>query len=1100
VAEGLSDLTGSWVVLVVILGLIAPASATELTRFDLPTQSLADALRVVGDLTNHNILFDPALVQGRRAPALKAELPLGDALNRLLQGTGLVPKTVDDKTINIVPAPVKPETASPAPKPRQSLPDPAVRDSESGAAPAHDGETHSTGFTKGDQAVKHGSLLSRVIALLGICTVAGGAGVVCAEDAAQTAASETPQEVVVTGSRVISNGNNSPTPLTVVQADDVLKLQPTTIADALNTMPVFSGPRTQVSNPNASLAGGAGGNAASNQLNLRNLGAQRTLVLFDGHRMAPTSTNGVVDIDMVPQMLLQRVDIVTGGVSAVYGSDAISGVVNFVTDRNFNGMKVTADAGVSSRYDDREIDGGIAGGTSLFDGRGHIEGSYEYRDDTGILHRSSRPWLALVTVQGSGTAAAPLYIVNNSRRSAYTFGGLITSGLLSGQQFASNGVLTAFNHGVATTTPGVETGGDGAYFDGSLKAPLRSNQLFGRLDYDFTDSTHLYVEGAFNDKTNQVWTNWQQLTNVTLSSQNPFLSSTYSSQLAAASQPTFKLSKFLTDAPRLEPSIESRQIFANVGVNGEFGNGYKWDVGYVHSDAKLLNTEVANLNNLRLAASLDAVINPANGQVACNVTLTNPGLYPGCVPLNPFGPTAENPSAVAYVLGNTHFNAFTSQDDVSGSLSGAPFSTWDGPVTVALSAEWRHQSYHADSDATPSDTVDCTGLHNTNCPAQVWFQSFAPRTPVGNTVSEGAVEFEAPLLKDLPLAQALNLNGAARYTHYETSGSYTTWKAGGDWHLNDSLRFRATRSRDIRAPTLDDLYSPAAVTFGAITDQLLHQTSTAPSSAQGNPNLTAEIGNTTTAGFVFTPASLPNFSMTLDGYNINVTNSIYQLQGTTNTTQFACYNSGGSSPACALIIRPLGPTNTSAANAATLWINSAINIASIHTYGADLEANLAMHAWGRPMSLRALATYQPHVIYTITGISTFDMGGVSFGTGGLQAVPKVRLTGFLRYAVTDRIVVDVMERWRSRLKISNEQPETGPDTGSVAYTNLTLTYDLKMDRGDLQTFLNVQNLLDRKPPPAAFSGSQLITGQFGGFAIGDDPIGRYYMLGLRYRR
>ena len=142
-------------------------------------------------------------------------------------------------------------------------------------------------------------------------------------------------EIVVTGSRVITNGNNSPTPVTVVPVEDVLRLQPTTVADALNELPVFSGQRNQFSNPGGgTAANNGGGNSGSNNLNLRNMGTQRTLILFDGLRVPSTSTSGVVDVDMVPQMLLQRVDVVTGGASAVYGSDAVTGVVNFITDRS----------------------------------------------------------------------------------------------------------------------------------------------------------------------------------------------------------------------------------------------------------------------------------------------------------------------------------------------------------------------------------------------------------------------------------------------------------------------------------------------------------------------------------------------------------------------------------------------------------------------------------------------------------------------------------------------------------------------------------------------------------------------------------------------
>src|SRR5579871_6760836 len=156
----------------------------------------------------------------------------------------------------------------------------------------------------------------------------------------------TASEVVVTGSRVIQNGNNSPTPVTVVTPDALQNVHPTTLIDALNDLPVFSGSRTQQSNPVGSGIAGAG-SPASNQLNLRNLGPLRTLILFDGQRVAPTTITNIVDVDIIPQMLIQRVDIVTGGVSAVYGSDAVIGVVNFIPDKSFDGVKIQAQAGQS---------------------------------------------------------------------------------------------------------------------------------------------------------------------------------------------------------------------------------------------------------------------------------------------------------------------------------------------------------------------------------------------------------------------------------------------------------------------------------------------------------------------------------------------------------------------------------------------------------------------------------------------------------------------------------------------------------------------------------------------------------------------------------
>ena len=177
-------------------------------------------------------------------------------------------------------------------------------------------------------------------------------------------------EVVVTGSRVIKNGNSSPTPVTVMPVDELESLRPGPVAEVLSSLPVFSGSRVADGNP-----GNGATNAGANVLNLRNLGFYRTLVLFDGHRVPPSTYDQLVDVDMIPQMLLQRVDVVTGGASAVYGSDAISGVVNFITDTKFNGAKVNVEGGIANQGDDATADVGLAFGHSFLDGqigRAHV--------------------------------------------------------------------------------------------------------------------------------------------------------------------------------------------------------------------------------------------------------------------------------------------------------------------------------------------------------------------------------------------------------------------------------------------------------------------------------------------------------------------------------------------------------------------------------------------------------------------------------------------------------------------------------------------------------------------------------------------------------
>ncbi|HWY63974.1 MAG TPA: TonB-dependent receptor, partial [Rhizomicrobium sp.] len=184
---------------------------------------------------------------------------------------------------------------------------------------------------------------------------------------------ETSEQVVVTGSRVITDIANSPTPMTVVTAEQLLATTPTNLSDALNKLPVFINSATQRN------AGNAGGNSGGDFLNLRNFGQQRTLVLMDGMRLPAGNQNGSVDISTLPQELMSRVDVVTAGASSVYGSDAITGVVNFILDKNFTGIKYDVNAGISTYQDGFSYKAHLAAGSDLFGGRGHIEGAIGYQ-------------------------------------------------------------------------------------------------------------------------------------------------------------------------------------------------------------------------------------------------------------------------------------------------------------------------------------------------------------------------------------------------------------------------------------------------------------------------------------------------------------------------------------------------------------------------------------------------------------------------------------------------------------------------------------------------------------------------------------------------
>ncbi|WP_206243546.1 TonB-dependent receptor domain-containing protein [Novosphingobium terrae] len=906
-------------------------------------------------------------------------------------------------------------------------------------------------------------------------------------------------DIIVTGSRVVTNGNASPQPVTVMQATELLKAQPTTLFDGLANMPIFASSRGQLSQPTAGPS--AGGAGAVSALNLRNLSPLRNLVLLDGQRVPPSTYNGFVDIDIIPEAFIKRVDTVTGGVSAVYGSDAISGVINFVTDNHFNGVKVGGQYGISQYGDGAERKINVAWGHDLFGGRGHIEASFNHYDDAGILSRQDRPFNNNA-YGGANTAASPYVLYNNVRQSNFTFGGLITNGPLAGKTFNTNGVLTPFVNGTPTGSANAQVGGDGAYNDSSIKSPLNSNQFFVRFDYDVSDDLHFHTQGMGDSKTTQQYISWNSLSNVTLSSSNAFLTPAQQASLAGVS--TFTLSKILNQAPRY--SIESHvdQYFVNTGLDGKFGKDTDWGIDFNYGKTVLNNTYHNNINNQKLSAALDAV--NVSGTVQCYAATqaATAAAYKNCVPLNVFGPTAASDAALAYITDTTHLNVYTATYDLRAHIGTRLFDTWAGPVKAAFSAEWRKNSLAFNSDALPSSYADCTNLrYNCNVNTALNASTNANLPKVSQTVKEGAVEVLVPLLRDSAIGKALDFTGAARFTSYSTSGQYWTWKLGADWKINDSLMLRGTQSRDIRAPQLSDLYQPTAVVMSTFNDLLMNGPpytngvtyANIPSYNQGNPKLTAEKGNTRTFGAVWKPGFIPNFSISVDYFYIKITDAIQQLRGFDTAVQQACYQSGGSSPYCALQQRTLGNFTVSPANTIISTTAKNLNIAAITTQGMDVELNWHGTLASKPVSLRLFTTYQPHITFAVPGTVTLDQGGAAIGNAPFFASPAWRVNGSLHIDPAPAVGIDIRERWRSSMRYDGVPTDYFAQTlAAVAYTDLNLVFRIKDDRLKPEFYINIQNLFNKAPP--AFAGG---TTPGTSYAYSDDPVGRYFTVGVNTR-
>jgi iron complex outermembrane recepter protein len=911
------------------------------------------------------------------------------------------------------------------------------------------------------------------------------------------------EEIIVTGSRVIADGTHSPTPLTVVTSAQLLAITPSNLADGLNKLPQFSGSQSQASIQNAST------NSTGNFLDLRNLGAQRTLVLFDGDRMPPTAANGTVDVNTFPQMLIQKVEVVTGGASAVYGSDAVAGVVNFILDKHFNGLEAVAQGGISSKSDDESYKVGLAAGTDLFDKKGHVEFSFEQFDSHGIPSNLSRPLGPTMWVNtGTGTTANPLVLTPNGRQNYITFGGVVNAGPpgLLGMNFnPTTGALQPFTHGTATGSGGAESGGDGGYSDQSgLVSSLKTKQAFGRFDYEFNDNIKGHIQFSVSDaKTYMPFYDFFTFGSTVLSG-NAYLPAAAQDVLTSSGADSFTIARFFNQVSGLQIQTDTTNWYVAAGLDGKITDNYSWHFNYSHSQSEQTVTNVNNINSAKFAAATDAVIDPASGGVVCHVSLTQyASLYPGCQPLAFTGPTS--PTASAYVHQNTQFSLFNNMDDVSADIKGTPFSDWAGPVTFDVSGEYRKESLENISDAQPTTMADCTGLR-VNCDASTpqFVSNVVGSMYATENVGEAAFETEVPLLANVTLVKALDFNGAIRETHYSTSGNATTWKLGLTWKMTDEFQIRAARSKDIRAPTLVDLYSPAIAGFTGFNDIHTGVAGDLTNYSKGNPALTPEVAKTTTAGFVYRPSWLPRFNISVDYFDIKIENVITAVDGDLVQVQAQCEQSGGTSPYCSLYNRPFPFDNRTPANFPSSISTESLNVANTVTHGVDLEANynfdLASLFSSAPgtLAIRILGTYQPELAtQTIPGTPYVDAAGVAGQNILSTGISKIRMNADLAYSIGGFDAI-ISERWMS--SVAHNAPPiatTIPGVPAYSYTDLTLRYKMDVGKGDMQPFISIQNIFDKQPP--LYGNDPSVPGLFYPVPNNYDVVGRYVTAGVRVK-
>jgi outer membrane receptor protein involved in Fe transport len=914
------------------------------------------------------------------------------------------------------------------------------------------------------------------------------------------------EQIVVTGSRISQIGYQAPTPVTVAPAADLLKASPTSIPDGLNKLPQFVG--STGPNKQANIFGRP---EHGNILNLRGIGPTRTLILLDGVRAPPTTYLNTVDVNVFPSLLVQRVDVVTAGASSVYGSDAVSGVVNFVLDSKFSGFKGVVQGGITSRSDGENMRIGLAGGRDFLGGKAHVVASIDFNVQNGYPN-SDRPKLddrglgvGSTGIGAAGSASNPLIQVAEGRASFATFGGLASSGPFANTNFISPGVFAPVNRGTPTGTSTFfiapsDYMAQGRYL--SAASFNRNTTAFAKASYDFSDTTSAYVQflAARSDIAGHSFSNLLFAAQaIPIFSGNPFIPAPLQAQLTATNTPSFTVSKLFDDLGPIRTYERINNYDFTAGLKGEVSR-FTWRVDYTHGDSAFHVRQPNQFNLRKLTAAADAVIDPT-GRIVCRPTLSaDPGvraLYSDCVPFNTLGLNAASPAAAAYVMDTSLYNALNVTNDVVGSVSGDLFRLPAGAVAVVVGAEYRNASLNLKSNSDPGVPVNIAGLRGLPASTVPFYLTNVASAKGKQNVKEAFGEVAVPLMRDVPGADTLELNGAVRHTDYSTSGSVNTWKVGGVWGPVDGLKLRLARSRDIRAPTLFDLFAGPQFTQAAVTDPHTSFTSGFNQITSGNAKLNPEIGKTFTVGAVLQPRALSGFSLSVDFYNVKIKGAITTL--TPLAILQDCEASGGTAPSCANVQRPFPFSDRSQANYPTQVTVSGINAAVIDTKGFDIDASYRRSIGGGQLTARLYATYlksfrtqlaqgQPLIDYA--GYNAAGSGGVS---GGL---PKWKGSLSLNYDLGP-LTIFAQENYVGPLKFGPVQVYKDPKIKAFYTTDVTVTYRLKALGSDTQLFGTVTNLFDKTPPlvyPTSVPGAGLST-----IVSLYDVTGRAFVAGARFQ-
>jgi iron complex outermembrane recepter protein len=956
-----------------------------------------------------------------------------------------------------------------------------------------------------------------VSAVVGLASLAGAQQAVTADKGEKAAGLE---EITVTGSRIKrSTDFDLGTPTTVVDSSYLQNLGITNVGGALTQLP------SNISTFSPSTTGNSNFFAGSIIPNLRGLNpyfGSRTLALVDGQRFVPTNQGDGLDLNFLPSVLIDHMDVVTGGASAAYGSGAIAGVTNFVLNRKLEGGKFVADFGETQEQDYKDRHVGAAYGLSFIDGRAHLVVGAEW-EKTGNASCLERTWCQ----NGTGfypAGPANSFVLGSNLRIPqqsstgvfYNFG---APGTATQQANAAGTGVMPFAVGTAGLPFSNLPGGDGEsiYAHTNLVAPTEREVIDALFTMALTDTVNMRFDTSWGETSTVNYTAPVASNFVGIAPDNAYLTPA----LAAAN--TGLLDKNWDQQVNSQTEVRTSVWRAVLGFDGKFGDtSWTWDTyaEYGHTYRTQLVQDNLHLNESALA--LDSVL--VNGVAECRSTATGvfPGGYTadktlanGCVPINPFGNQPLSAAAKAYVFGNLVEQLTYEQSVAAANATGNLFDgigLGAGPVSSAVGVEYRREK---------GNNIDNPGVNPAVASDYLiqYGSSFAGKV----SIVEGYVETNVPILKDLPFARRLDVDLALRESHYDNTGlngtdhsestnNITTWKINANWEPIDWLRFRGSYSADARAANFRELYYQQLIGAGGLFAYC------APANSQpcdwnlkGNTSLRPEKAKTTTLGFVLTPKDvLPGFNFAADYFRININDAIQQasinavLQGCqiNNIAQY-----------CSQLTQAPGTTGYTDITAVTAFASNG----SGYVYkGIDLTTSYHIDlSTSQSIDMRLLATrmleqaYQP-----IPGGPFVNVVG-QVGTGNsflADFQPTSHWTAnFVTTFAQDPFSITGQVRFVSEGQMNYNAVPAGQTPPAGGYSlndnkvpsyflfNLNGAFKLPTVAGvNLTVFGQVNNLFDKVPPVAVGVGGFGANNNFGGTnAVFYDAFGRSFKLGLR---